>query len=69
MEKDETRNKVQSIMPHRKSPLYAVKFLKTPNPQKKNPEKQWKRQVWRHSPNHFESTKKVTELMKQVDVM
>jgi len=56
-------------MPYRKSPLYAVKFLKTPNPQKKNPEKQWKRQVWRHSPNHFESTKKVTELMKQVDVM
>jgi len=38
VKQDKTRNKAQSIMPYRKSPLYAVKFLKTPNIQKKNHE-------------------------------
>jgi len=62
-------------MPYRKSPPYAVNSLipqifrgKT----QKSIEKRISRgktQAWHHWPNHFESTKKVTQLIEQVNVM
>jgi len=37
-------------MPYRKSPLYAMKFLKSPNIQKKNQDIHWKPQIWDQNP-------------------
>jgi len=48
---------------------------KTPCLQKKkqkgieNSDLEAKPQIWRHWPNHFESTRKVTKLIEKVNVM
>jgi len=54
------------------------KILKNPDLQKKNPETQQdienpvlgtKPQIWGHWPSYSESTKKVTQLIEQVNVI
>jgi len=60
--------------PYLKSPLCS-EFLKTPDLQKKkqkgieNPRSAGKTQIWHRWPYHFESSKKVTQLIEQVNVM
>jgi len=43
--------------------------LHSKNPNIENPDLPAKPQVWRHWPIHYESTKKVTQLIEQVNVM
>jgi len=52
-----------SIANHRRSAEEKLrKTLKTPDLEVKP-------QVWHHWPNHFESTKKVTQIIEQIIVM